>query len=66
MRDSWGWRPFNFMTKIQSKIPFALRNEHAYLVSIDHCVDARSRALLRQLQLEEIGALAAAPRTSIL
>jgi len=59
-----GWRPFNFMTKIQSKIPFALRNGHAYLVSIDHCVDARGRAL-RQLELEEIGSLGAAPRTSI-
>jgi hypothetical protein len=60
-----GWRPFNSMTKIQSKIPFVLRNGHAYLVSIDHCVDARGR-VLRQLELEAIGSLfGAAPQTNI-
>jgi len=59
-----GWRPFNSMTKIQSKIPFALRNGHAYLISIDQCVDACGRAL-RQLELEAIGSLGAAPNTSI-
>lgn len=54
------WNPFNAMTKIQSKIPFVFRNGHAYLISLDHCVDAHGHAL-HQLELEAIGSLGALP-----
>ncbi len=61
-----GWRPFNTMTKVQAKIPFAAGSGHAYLASVDDCVDAHGRTL-RQLELEAIGTLGAAPpRTSAL
>jgi hypothetical protein len=61
-----GWRRFNTMTKVQAKIPFAVRSGHAYLVSVDDCVDGQGRTL-RQLELEAIGSLGASPsRTSVL
>jgi hypothetical protein len=61
-----GWRRFNTMTKVQAKIPFAVRSGHAYLVSVDDCVDEHGRTL-RQLELEAIGSLGASPpRTTVL
>lgn len=55
-----GWRPFDSMTKVQTKIPFALQNGHAYLISIDHCVNPQGR-VLRQLELEFIGSIGMQP-----
>jgi hypothetical protein len=57
-----GWRRFNMMTKVQSKIPFALDGGGAYLVSIDDCRDPRGTSL-RQLELEHIGSLGPARPT---
>ncbi len=48
------------MTKVQAKIPFAVRSGLAYLVSVDDCVDGHGRAL-RQLELEAIGTLGVSP-----
>lgn len=60
-----GWSCFNTMTKVQAKIPFALRSGHAYLVSVDDCTDRHGRTL-RQLELEAIGTLGAMPpRTNV-
>lgn len=59
-----GWRRFNTMTKVQAKIPFALGNGHAYLISVDDCLDIHGTPL-RQLELEYIGSLTeAAPPTN--
>jgi hypothetical protein len=51
---SRGWRRLSTMTKTQAKIPFALPNGNAYLVSVDDCHD-RDGGELRQLELEYIG-----------
>jgi hypothetical protein len=53
-----GWRRLSTFTKVQTKIPFALPNGNAYLVSIDNCVDACGKRL-NQLELEYIGYLGA-------
>jgi hypothetical protein len=55
-----GWRPFNTMTKVQTKIPLVVATGNAYLVSIDDCVDLHGTSL-RQLELEYIGNLRARP-----
>jgi len=57
-----GWRRVNMMTKLQAKIPFALRSGTAYLASIDDCLDP-SGTPLRQLELEYIGSIGAPPGT---
>lgn len=58
-----GWRRFNMMTKVQSKIPFALDGGNAYLVSVDDCLDLHGTPL-RQLELEHIGSLGAPTQTA--
>jgi hypothetical protein len=57
-----GWRRFNMMTKVQSKIPFALANGNAYLVSLDDCLDLHGTPL-RQLELEYIGSFSVPQQT---
>jgi hypothetical protein len=57
-----GWRRFNMMTKVQSKIPFALADGNAYLVSIDDCLDLHGTPL-RQLEFEYIGSLGVPQQT---
>jgi hypothetical protein len=40
--------------KVQTKVPFALANGRAYLISFDHCFDRAGRTL-DQVELEHIG-----------
>jgi len=58
------WRRLGTMTKTQTKIPFALADGNAYLISIDECVGA-SGGELRQLELEFIGGHGGATATEI-
>jgi hypothetical protein len=44
----------NSFTKVQTKIPFHLKNDHAYLISLDDCDDISGRNL-KQMEIEYIG-----------
>lgn len=56
-----GWTCVNAFTKLQTKIPFALPNGDAFLVTLDRCRD-RVGTPLRQVELEYIGTSSLATR----
>lgn len=49
-----GWTRLNSFEKRQTKVPLALQNGNAYLVSFDHCF-ALTGSVLDQIELEFIG-----------
>lgn len=54
--DENGLRLLNRFDKLQIQVPFALDNDHAYLVKVDDCVDPEGHRLV-EIELETIGSL---------